>query len=163
MALGTGPMATFVVPHAWVDYNGHMNDAAYAIAFSRTVDRFMDAIGLDAAGRAESGRTVFTASALVRYLAEVKLEAELSVALRVLELNDKRAHVWMTMTRAADGSVAALGEQVLACVDHRAMPPRGAAWPTSVRARIDGFAWPMGEPRPTLAGRGLTLSRHELS
>ena len=41
---------TRVAP-AWVDYNGHMNDAEYARVFSLAVEALMDHIGLDAAGR----------------------------------------------------------------------------------------------------------------
>ena len=40
---------------AWVDYNGHLNDAYYLVIFSFATDRFMDRIGLDAAGRAATG------------------------------------------------------------------------------------------------------------
>ena len=39
----------------WVDYNGHMNDAAYALVFSRAGDALMDRIGLDAAARKATG------------------------------------------------------------------------------------------------------------
>ncbi len=39
------------VADAWVDYNGHMNDAEYARVFSLAVEALMDRIGLDAAGR----------------------------------------------------------------------------------------------------------------
>ena len=40
-----------VVLKDWVDYNGHMNDAAYAIPFSRAIDKLMDKIGLSASPR----------------------------------------------------------------------------------------------------------------
>ena len=40
----------------WIDYNGHMNDAAYALVFSRSLDALMDRIGLDAATRKRTGR-----------------------------------------------------------------------------------------------------------
>ena len=42
----------------WIDYNGHMNDAAYALVFSRSVDALMDRIGLDAAARKRSGQSL---------------------------------------------------------------------------------------------------------
>ncbi len=43
------------VASEWVDYNGHMNDAAFAVVFSRSVDALMDRIGLDAAARKRTG------------------------------------------------------------------------------------------------------------
>ena len=39
----------------WVDYNGHLRDAYYLLIFSHASDALMDAMGLDAAGRAASG------------------------------------------------------------------------------------------------------------
>lgn len=37
----------------WIDYNGHMNDAYYVVAFSKGIDAFMVHIELDDAFRSE--------------------------------------------------------------------------------------------------------------
>ena len=37
------PVLETTVVSDWVDYNGHMNDAAYALVFSRSGDRWMEA------------------------------------------------------------------------------------------------------------------------
>ena len=56
----------------WVDYNGHMNDAAYAVVFSRSVDALMDRVGLDAAARKRTGQTLFTLQMMLHYFKEAK-------------------------------------------------------------------------------------------
>ena len=50
----------------WLDYNGHMNDAAYAIVFSRSVDALMDRIGIDAATRSPPGPSVMSSQMRMR-------------------------------------------------------------------------------------------------
>ena len=35
-------------PPEWIDYNGHLRDAYYAVILSDVTDAFMDRIGLDA-------------------------------------------------------------------------------------------------------------------
>ena len=69
-----------VVASDWVDYNGHMNDAAYAVVFSRATDALMDRIGLDAAARKSSGRTLYTLQVMLHYLQEASDGAPLFVA-----------------------------------------------------------------------------------
>ena len=54
----TEPLFKTRVQDAWVDYNGHMNDAEYARVFSLAVEALMDRVGLDEAGRAEHGYTI---------------------------------------------------------------------------------------------------------
>ena len=73
------------VDAAWIDDNDHMSDAAYALVFSRAVDALMDRIGLDAAQRKASRRTLYTAQALHRYFAEATAGEALAVNLRLLE------------------------------------------------------------------------------
>ena len=59
-----------VVRPEWVDYNGHMGDFAYAIAFSQTVTAFMDAIGIDRAYRDATSATLYTLDMRIGYQRE---------------------------------------------------------------------------------------------
>ena len=68
----------------WVDYNGHMNDAAYARVFSLSCDALMDRMGLDAASRARSGQTLYTLQMMLHYFQETKEGKALEVSCRVL-------------------------------------------------------------------------------
>src|SRR5208337_3936904 len=103
------------VDAAWIDDNDHMNDAAYALVFSRAVDALMDRIGLDAAQRKASRRTLYTAQALHRYFAEAVAGDALAVSFRLLEHDDKRMRVWLELFDAKGERLAA-SEQLLMSV-----------------------------------------------
>src|SRR5580700_5373345 len=91
------PVLETTVVSEWVDYNGHMNDAAYALVFSRATDALMDRVGLDAAARKASARTLYTMQIMLHYLKEASEGAALSVGCRLLEHDDKRMRVWLDM------------------------------------------------------------------
>src|SRR5271165_2547770 len=91
------PVLSTAVVAEWVDYNGHMNDAAYAVVFSRSVDALMDRIGLDAASRKASRRTLYTLQAMLHYFEEAHEGDALTVVCRLLEHDDKRMRVWLEM------------------------------------------------------------------
>lgn len=156
-----GPLvlADLTVAPDWVDYNGHMNDAAYALAFSRAGDRWMDAIGLDAAARAATGHTLYTLQIMLHYFREAKEGAALRVSAQVLEFDAKRAQLWMEMRSPADGPVIAATEQLYLCV-HQGAETRAAPWPEAVRARLRAMAEAHSTlPAPPQAGRGIALKR----
>jgi len=92
------PVLETTVVTDWVDYNGHMNDAAYAIVFSRSVDALMDRVGLDAAARKRTGQTVFTLQMMLHYFKEAKEGDMLAVSCQLLEHDDKRMRLWLDMT-----------------------------------------------------------------
>jgi acyl-CoA thioester hydrolase len=92
----TLPVLETTVVSDWVDYNGHMNDAAYAIVFSRSVDALMDRVGLDAAARRRSGQSLFTLKMMLHYFKEAKEGDALAVSCQLLEHDDKRMRVCST-------------------------------------------------------------------
>ncbi|MBV9724825.1 MAG: thioesterase family protein, partial [Gammaproteobacteria bacterium] len=49
--------ATAIQPE-WIDYNGHVRDAYYALIVSVAIDALMDRIGLDEGYRAGTGCTI---------------------------------------------------------------------------------------------------------
>src|SRR5271155_5050319 len=106
-----------LVASDWVDYNGHMNDAAYALVFSRATDALMDRIGLDAAARKASGRTLYTVQIMLHYLKEANEGAVLYIGCRLLEHDEKRMRVWLDMRGGRDGEVLASCEQLLLSID----------------------------------------------
>ena len=109
------PVLETTVVGDWVDYNGHMNDAAYAIVFSRSVDALMDRVGLDAAARKRTGQTLFTLQMMLHYFKEAKEGDLLAVSCHLLEHDDKRMRVWLDMT-APGGERLAASEQLLISV-----------------------------------------------
>jgi acyl-CoA thioester hydrolase len=144
----------------WIDYNGHMNDACYAIAFSRAGDAFLAHLGLDAALRQATGRSIFTLALTIRFLAEAKLGERLAVTVQLIECDEKRMRFWMAASRAADGVVVATTEQVLTSVDTRGERPRSAPFPDAVALKLAPLARAHADlPVPHDAGVGLSLYR----
>ena len=155
------PLFTAQVQDDWIDYNGHMNDAAYARVFSLSVDRLMAAIGLDQDGRDRSSLTIYTLTMTIHYLQEAHLGEGLTVTGRILEHDDKRLRVWFELKRG-DGSTSALNEQLLLCVDQSGDKPRAAPFAPDQIARIRAFhAADASAPVPKLAGRGISLRKAE--
>ena len=148
-----------VVASDWVDYNGHMNDAAYALVFSRATDALMDRIGLDAAARKASGRTLYTLQVMLHYLQEASEGAPLFVACQLLEHDDKRMRVWLEMRAGRDGAVLAASEQLLLSIDKND-GAKAAPWRTETMAALDALAKAhRGLTAPKLAGSGIALKR----
>jgi acyl-CoA thioester hydrolase len=143
----------------WLDYNGHMNDAAYALVFSRSGDRWMERIGLGADVREASGYTLYTLQILLHYFKEAKLGAPLRVSAQLLEYDAKRARVWMEMRSPLDGPVIAATEQLYLSV-RQAQETRAAAWREETLAALKAMAEAQaGLPVPPQAGKGISLKR----
>ena len=147
-----------VVPE-WVDYNGHLNDAYYALIFSQSGDKLLDYIGLDAAVRAETQRTIYTTSLIIHYLREVKLDEDVRVFIRLLEFDAKRLRLWFELRRAS-GDVAALSEQVYLSIDKSGAEPKATRFSDAVLAKAGAmFEAQKHLPLPARAGKGISLSR----
>ena len=114
------------VASEWVDYNGHMNDAAFAIVFSRSVDALMDRIGLDAAARKRTGRSLFTLQMMLHYFKEAREGDALAVSCHLLEHDDKRMRVWLDMTDASGERLAASEQLLMSVALTRRRPARRA-------------------------------------
>ena len=142
----------------WVDYNGHMNDAAYAIPFSRAIDALMDRVGLDAAGRAATNHTIYTLAMQMRYHHEVKEGALISVTGQILERDAKRIRIYQWLRHGTDGTLLATCEQLLACVDQAG--PRIAPFPPESAEALERLAEEHTTlPVPDDAGQGIALKR----
>ena len=149
------------VASEWVDYNGHMNDAAFAIVFSRSVDALMDRIGLDASARKRTGRSLFTLQMMLHYFKEAKEGDALSVSCHLLEHDDKRMRVWLDMADASGERLAA-SEQLLMSVTLGEGAPRAAPWGFETVAALDALAKVQaGLPRPAEAGSGVAMKRKD--
>jgi acyl-CoA thioester hydrolase len=143
----------------WVDYNGHMNDAAFALVFSRATDALMDRVGLDAAARKATGRTLFTLQVMLHYFKEATEGGSLCVAFHLLEHDEKRMRIWLDMRAGREGPLLAASEQLLLSIDNSA-GARAAPWRAETLAALDALAKAQrGLAHPPLAGRGVKLKR----
>jgi acyl-CoA thioester hydrolase len=156
----TLPVLETTVITDWVDYNGHMNDAAYAIVFSRSVDALMDRVGLDAAARSRTGQTLFTLQMMLHYFKEAKEGDALAVSCQLLEHDSKRMRVWLDMI-AAGGERVAASEQLLISVAQRDGSSRAVEWTFETKAALEALAKAQsGLLHPPAAGSGVTLKRN---
>jgi len=155
------PVLSTTVVREWVDYNGHMNDAAYATVFSRSVDALMDRIGLDDAARKRTGQTLYTLQMMLHYFKEAREGDALAVTCHLLEHDDKRIRVWLDMTNAGGERLAA-SEQLLMSVTQGEAGPRAGPWTYETLAALDALANAQsGMPHPPQAGAGVALKRKE--
>ena len=147
------------VQDAWVDYNGHMNVAYYVLVFDHATDTLLDAIGLDAAGRDALGGSVFVVEAHVTYENEAMAGEVLEVETRVLDVDDKRMHVFHRMVRPDDAGVTvATNELMILYVDMNTR--RTAAMPAEVKARLEALKAALADqPVPVQAGRAIAIRR----
>jgi acyl-CoA thioester hydrolase len=153
------PRFTTSVDPAWIDYNGHMNDANYALVFSRTGDKLLEAIGLETQGRDRTSRTIYTTTLTIHYHQEVTEGEVLTGDARVLEYDAKRLRIWFEMRRS-DGIVVATSEQVYLCIDQSGEKPRAASFLPEQQAAIAARAATTADlPWPEAAGRGISLKR----
>ncbi|MER2089392.1 MAG: thioesterase family protein [Sporosarcina sp.] len=126
-----------VVAADWVDYNGHMNDAAYALVFSLAVDEFMNHIGLHEGARERYAYTIFTLETHLCYLLEVNEGEQLHLTVQLLDADDKRLHVFFTMENSR-GDKVATSEQMLMGIDTDL--GKAAPFPTPIADKIAKIA-----------------------
>jgi acyl-CoA thioester hydrolase len=154
------PLMKVSVKPEWVDFNRHMNDAAYAAAFSDAIMTLTDHLGLDQTGRDRTGRTVYTLTMTIHYVEEAAEGAPLALSARILEVDDKRLRVWGEMHHGDTGALLATTEQLFLCVDNTGETPRAARWPEPFATRVAAMAAEHASlPIPKRAGEGIRLRR----
>lgn len=146
------------VPSQWVDYNGHMSESCYLLAFGDQSDAFFRLIGIGEEYRA-AGHSLYTVQTMISNLAEAHLGDVLKLTLHVLDVDEKRLHIFHSMFSAASGALLATGEQMLVHVDTAAgrsvpMPPDLLHRVMAIRAAHSGLA------KPAQAGRAIGIVRN---
>jgi len=151
------PLALYdslVLPE-WVDYNGHMTEAAYLTAFGWATDALFRYIGDDEDYRA-SGLSFYTVETHINYLQECSSGDPLHFTTQLLGVDDKRLHFFHSMHHAASGELLATTEQMLLHVDMNA--GRACAIRADVRAALDAIATAHAEmPVPENVGRQMRI------
>ncbi len=152
--MSSGGMSTGgrVVPPEWIDYNGHMMDAYYFLAFTEATEAFLDHVGLGAAYQARTGGGVYTAESHLCFVSGVTEGAVLRYRTQLLGHDEKRMHVFHQMTSAQ--SLSATCELMFLHVSDgrvRPVPPEAAAALAALAARHAAL------PRPERAGRHIAM------
>lgn len=158
------PLALYkeTVRPEWVDYNQHMMDGYYAVVFSYATDAFLDYVGLDAAYRARSGCSTYTAEGHLLFLRELKEGAPLQLTTQLLGYDSKRMHLFHTMSHATERYLAATCEWMMVHVDVK--QGQSAPLPPVVAAALATlYAGQATLPWPAQAGRIISLQNKRAS
>ena len=123
----------------WVDYNGHMTESAYLVAFGWATDVLFRYIGDDEAYRA-AGHSFYTVETHITYEREAVVNEPLRITTRVLDVDAKRMHIYHEMFHGESGDRLSTSEQMLVHVDMAAqrsatIPPEVATAVAAVHAR----------------------------
>jgi Predicted thioesterase len=142
---------------AWLDYNGHLNMAYYNVLFDNAVDELLDALGCGATYRRSENRSFFTAQAHVSYLRELKPDARVSVAIRILDVDRKRIHLFKELVHA-EGWLSATSENLMLHVDMDG--PKVTPMADDLYARIEAMAASQADlPRDPRIGRAISIRK----
>ena len=156
----TAPLSTYrsAVISEWVDYNGHLRDAYYLLLFSLATDALMDQLGLDEAGRAATGHSLYTLECHLNFVQEVKLGQQVEVCTQILGHDAKRLHLNHSLHVLGQVPLLAASEQMLLNV--ATALGRAAPFAETVISRVEALARAhQGLPAPRFAGRAISLSR----
>src|SRR5215208_328111 len=138
------------VPAEWIDYNGHMGDFAYNIAFSRAADGLYELFGLDPSYRERTN-----------FYQECNLGDALSVECQVLDVDEKRVHMFLRMYKAGSKDLVAVQEALIMHMRREpGLAPAAAAMPQEM---FKGLAALKSEhdqlPRPAETERRIGIRR----
>jgi acyl-CoA thioester hydrolase len=141
-----------VVREEWIDYNGHVNDSAYAVICAEANERFLEHVGVSADYQGRTGCTTYTVESHLRYLDEVGRGAVLHADVLPVDADAKRLRLH---TSVYDGDRLVLtGEYLFLHVDQNA--GRVTPFPDDrARAIADEVARYAGTGRPDHLGRGV--------
>ncbi|GAA1750836.1 thioesterase family protein [Streptomonospora arabica] len=131
----------------WIDYNGHLSEAYYVLIFGFATDGLMERVGLGPDYRRETGRSLYTVEAHVRYLREVGEGSEVEVRTRVVAVGAKKVRLCHEMW--LDGGLRATEELMALHVDQQTQST--VPFPEAVAERL---AAAVGEA-PDYAGRAI--------
>jgi acyl-CoA thioester hydrolase len=146
------------VPQEWVDYNGHVLDACYPLAFAPATTALLDVLELGEAYRAETGCTIYTVECHLRYLRELHAGDVPQLDSQLLGFDEKRIHAHHTLARGHGEEPSATCELLFLHVNQAS--GRVEPLPEEAVARVARLhAAHAGHPQPEGTGRGIRLKR----
>lgn len=104
------------VPDSAIDYNGHLNDAAYAQVLTDANEEFLDALGLSASYREATGCSMYTVEITIKFLREVSRGETLRASSQLRSHDAKRVRIHTSLL-ADDGAQVATGDSLYLHVD----------------------------------------------
>lgn len=145
------------VDPGWIDYNGHMTEASYLTAFGDASDALFRYVGIDEAYRA-AGHSFYTVETHINYYKEVGSGEPLHFTTQLLGLDEKRLHIFHTMTHGITGDLLATTEQMLVHVDTQAASAFASPIQPDVYAALNAILTAhKAMPIPRQAGRQIAI------
>jgi carnitine 3-dehydrogenase len=142
----------------WVDYNRHMSDFRYGQVFGEAIDALFRRVGVDEAYRG-TGRMYYTVENHIMHVGEAKVGESLYVTAQVLEVDDKRLHVFQRLHRGRDDRQIATAEQMYLHADTALAKATPAD--AEVRAKLESIRGEHARlPLPPEAGRSVGRTRN---
>lgn len=144
----------------WIDYNGHMNVAYYVMAFDQALDELLDDVEMTRAYRKASGCSVYVLETHVTYIQEVKVNDPLVISVRVIDVDEKRMHLFLKMHHETDGFLAATSEQMVLHIDSSG--PKAHPMPNHILAHLQTLYDQQKQyPLPGQVGAKIGIRRKE--
>ncbi len=144
-------------PPEWMDYNDHMSESCFLLAFGDNADAFFRLLGVDEAYRA-AGHSLYTSQTHLHHRHEVALGDPLEMTLQLLDHDRRRLHIFHEMRRGDAGELLASAEQLLVHVDTTA--GRSSDLPSQLLERLDAISAAHAVlPTPDVVGRPMGI-RH---
>ena len=141
----------------WLDYNGHMSESCYLLAFGDSADAFFRYIGIDEAYRA-AGQSLYTSETHLHHRQEAAEGEPLEMTLQLLDHDRRRLHIFHEMRRGDTGVLLASAEQLLVHVDMAA--GRSSDMPQDLHDHVAAIGRAHSAlPRPDVVGRPMGI-RH---
>ncbi|KAB0267008.1 thioesterase family protein [Microvirga brassicacearum] len=104
--------STMEVSPAWIDYNGHMNMAYFHVFFDRALEEAFGLLGLGQEYLEERQGSFFVAETHTLYRRELRAYDPVRVTLQLLDMDEKRLHLYMELRHAREGWISATNESL---------------------------------------------------
>ena len=148
-----------IVKPEWTDYNGHMSESIYLLVMGDHSDAFFRFFGIDEAYRA-TGFSLYTIETRIHNYRECSEGDEIKFSLALLDLDQKRLHIFHEMHNAETAELLATGEQLLMHVDMKA--GKSAVLPDDLYHRLSQILKAHSVlPKPKTVGTVLGIKRKE--
>jgi acyl-CoA thioester hydrolase len=125
----------------WIDYNGHLSEGYYVVVFGFATDAVMPRFGMPPEYLVETGTSLYSVEAHVRYLDQVPPGSRLEVRSSIIGVTAKLLWLWHEMW--CEGRLRATEEVLMVHVDSRA--GRACPFPDAVRTRLEALLVPPPE------------------
>ncbi len=142
----------------WVDYNGHLNQAYYGVLFDRALDDALMPAGLGPDYIETRKLSFMTVECHTTFVRELFHTAKVQIASRIVDLDEKRMHMFCELSNAGEGWLSATAEFMFLHIDMKTR--RTTPWPADIRARLDAILEATASlPLPERVGRKIGIPR----